>query len=235
MDSLEANSNVEQDGFDNMEPDTDPIPLRYRNRRHIVEYIKRICKRTGIEKDDIAYRIGARIRLMRKALGLSQGELGERIGITGDRVQKYENGARKPSPEQIHDFAAGLGANSKALVDPIVSDPVGAMFALFEMELLYGLKIDQQDGKIVLLFDDGVSERLNGYLREWERVFSSYMDAYEHASSEAEAQMITASYEKWKYTFLGTSSDVAARVSERQMIEEQMEILRRRLDKLEEE
>lgn len=235
MDSLETNRSVEQVGFDNMGSDTDSIPLRYRNRRHIVEYVKRICKKTGIEKDDIAYRIGARIRLMRKALGLSQVELGERIGITGDRVQKYENGARKPSPEQIQDFAVGLGANSKALVDPILSDPAGAMFALFEMELLYNLKIGQQDGKIVLSFEDDSSERLNGYLKEWERVFSSYMDAYEHASSEAEAQMLTDSYERWKYTFLGASSDVASKVSERQLIEEQLEILHRRLGNLKSE
>jgi len=235
MDSFGVNDRSGHEDAGYMDPALNMMPLRYRGMDYIIEYIKRICKKTGIEKEDIAYRIGARIRVMRKAQGLSQGELGARIGIPGDRVQKYENGARKPSPEQIRDFAIGLGANSKALVDPIVSDPVGAMFALFEMELLYGLKIEQQEGKISLSFDDCLSERLNGYLKEWERVFSSYIDAYEHASSEAEAQVITDSYNKWKFSFLGSSSEVVSKISEKQMIKEQIEILRRRLDRLGEE
>ena len=49
-------------------------------------------------EETAADRIGARIRNIRNAKGMSQGELGEKIGLNADRVQKYENGARKPGP-----------------------------------------------------------------------------------------------------------------------------------------
>ena len=38
--------------------------------------------------------IGKRIRNIRILNGLSQSELGEKLGLTADRIQKYENGAR---------------------------------------------------------------------------------------------------------------------------------------------
>lgn len=40
--------------------------------------------------------IGKRIRNIRILNGLSQSELGEKLGLTADRIQKYENGARNP-------------------------------------------------------------------------------------------------------------------------------------------
>ena len=39
-----------------------------------------------------ADRIGRRIRAIRMEKGLSQAELGEAMGLTADRIQKYENG-----------------------------------------------------------------------------------------------------------------------------------------------
>ena len=39
--------------------------------------------------------VGSRIRMRRKMLGMSQGTLGEGLGITFQQVQKYENGANR--------------------------------------------------------------------------------------------------------------------------------------------
>lgn len=39
-----------------------------------------------------ASRVGDRIRKIRTEKGLSQAELGAMVGLTADRIQKYENG-----------------------------------------------------------------------------------------------------------------------------------------------
>jgi transcriptional regulator with XRE-family HTH domain len=49
--------------------------------------------------------VGARIRLRRTLLGLSQERLAEAIGLTFQQVQKYECGANRASPSQLYDLA----------------------------------------------------------------------------------------------------------------------------------
>ena len=56
-----------------------------------------------INQDPIDYieetsadRIGARIREIRLARGLTQAELGDKVGLSADRVRQYETGYRKP-------------------------------------------------------------------------------------------------------------------------------------------
>ena len=235
MDLVIDDSSHSQIENENIDRDLSSIPSRYKNLEYTTEYVERINHAQGVDGNSAALRIGSRIREIRKAFGLSQVELGERIGLTGDRIQKYENGARKPNPEQIHGIAAGLGVNSKILVDPIISDPIAAMFALFEMELFYGLKIFQQDGKIILSFDDCLSERMKGYLKEWASVYSAYVEEYENASSELEADMVTDSYNKWKYSFHGALATCKSKADEQQLLEKQIEALQQRLKRLKEE
>ena len=59
-----------------------------------------------------AERVGRRIREIRMAVGLSQTELGEKIGLSADRVRKYENGARKPKSDLIKKIADVLEIES---------------------------------------------------------------------------------------------------------------------------
>ncbi len=54
--------------------------------------------------------IGERIRSRRKALAMTQEELGELAGVTYQQVQKYEKGASKLSPERLQRVAAALHA-----------------------------------------------------------------------------------------------------------------------------
>ena len=200
--------------------------------KHIRELKNRLERATGIEPFDIAYRTGSRIRFVRKMFGLSQAEVGEKIDLSADRIQKYENGARKPRAGIIRKIAEALGINYMALVDPVMSNPLGAMFALFEMETLYDLKIGEKDGRIVLSFGDGVCGELHGYLKEWESKYSSYIEKYAKASSDAEARLIVDSYIIWKFAFAGAQSESILKSSERQLLEEQIIILQKRLDKL---
>ena len=52
--------------------------------------------------------VGARIRLRRTLLGISQERLAEMIGLTFQQVQKYERGANRVSSSRLLDLAQGL-------------------------------------------------------------------------------------------------------------------------------
>mgnify|MGYP000509055778 CR=1 FL=1 len=95
--------------------------------------------------------IGKRIRNIRILNGLSQSELGEKLGLTADRIQKYENGARNPKVSMIFRIANALDVNAAALYDPTPCDDLSTMFFFFEMEEKYGMtikKIVDDDGNV---------------------------------------------------------------------------------------
>jgi transcriptional regulator with XRE-family HTH domain len=52
--------------------------------------------------------VGARIRLRRTLLGMSQGTLAEAIGLTFQQVQKYERGTNRVSSSRLVDMANAL-------------------------------------------------------------------------------------------------------------------------------
>lgn len=51
---------------------------------------------------------GEKIKLARKKAGLSQGELGEKLGISQAMVSAYENGVRNPKLETLQKIADAL-------------------------------------------------------------------------------------------------------------------------------
>jgi len=52
--------------------------------------------------------VGARIRLRRKFLGLSQQLLAQDLGLTFQQVQKYERGHNRVSASKLHDISRAL-------------------------------------------------------------------------------------------------------------------------------
>jgi transcriptional regulator with XRE-family HTH domain len=52
--------------------------------------------------------VGALIRVKRKALGITQSELAEALGITFQQVQKYERGANRVSASKLYEIAQKL-------------------------------------------------------------------------------------------------------------------------------
>ena len=49
--------------------------------------------------------VGTRLKQRRVAMGMSQGELAEAVGITFQQVQKYERGANRMSASRLYEFA----------------------------------------------------------------------------------------------------------------------------------
>lgn len=63
-------------------------------------------------KDDprhpVDVHVGARLRQLRKAAGLSQGTLAAQAGVTFQQVQKYERGTNRISASKLFEFAQTL-------------------------------------------------------------------------------------------------------------------------------
>jgi transcriptional regulator with XRE-family HTH domain len=53
--------------------------------------------------------IGKRIRMLRMTRGMSQTDLGERLGITFQQIQKYERGANRVGAGRLQELANLLG------------------------------------------------------------------------------------------------------------------------------
>lgn len=53
--------------------------------------------------------VGARVRLRRMLLGMSQEKLGESLGLTFQQVQKYEKGVNRIGASRLFDLAHVLG------------------------------------------------------------------------------------------------------------------------------
>jgi transcriptional regulator with XRE-family HTH domain len=60
------------------------------------------------EASPIDRHVGARIRMRRKILGVSQEKLADSLGLTFQQVQKYEKGANRVSASKLYEIAAAL-------------------------------------------------------------------------------------------------------------------------------
>ncbi len=60
--------------------------------------------------------IGERIREIRKSRGLTQKELGERLGLSYQSIAQWENDLRKPKSETILKIASALGVRYEDIV-----------------------------------------------------------------------------------------------------------------------
>ena len=75
-------------------------------RKPAVNRPKRKAGRPRIGKPHpIDVHVGARVRLRRTLLGMSQEKLGEAIGLTFQQVQKYERGANRIGASRLFDLS----------------------------------------------------------------------------------------------------------------------------------
>jgi transcriptional regulator with XRE-family HTH domain len=61
--------------------------------------------------------IGARVRMRRILVGMSQEKLGDALGITFQQIQKYEKGTNRISVSRLHQIAGILGVPVSTFYD----------------------------------------------------------------------------------------------------------------------
>lgn len=81
------------------------------------------AKRAEAKADPADVAIGARIRLFRKARGLSQQALAEVCGVTFQQIQKYERGANRVSGSMMGRIAKAVDRKIAELHGEIAGDP----------------------------------------------------------------------------------------------------------------
>ena len=148
--------------------------------------------------------IGKRIRNIRILNGLSQSELGEKLGLTADRIQKYENGARNPKVSMIFRIANALDVNAAALYDPTPCDDLSTMFFFFEMEEKYGMtikKIVDDDGNVKYAVVANSENRMYDYLSKWQDAYICKKIESKLVDTQEEMERILEDYARWKSKF----------------------------------
>jgi transcriptional regulator with XRE-family HTH domain len=68
--------------------------------------------------DPLDVMVGARIRILRKHRGMSQGDLAGKIGVTFQQVQKYEKGTNRIGASRLSRIADVLGVSVGELFEP---------------------------------------------------------------------------------------------------------------------
>lgn len=84
---------------------------------------------TLLVKNPIDAHVGAQVKLRRAVVGMSQTELADRLGITFQQVQKYENGANRISASRLYLIAEVLNVTVQSFfegADAVVENAPGA-------------------------------------------------------------------------------------------------------------
>lgn len=138
-----------------------------------------------------------RIRIFRKK---TQVELANRVGLTGNRIIRYESGDRTPKIDIIKKIADALHVNELAIGDINLESDVGLMHLLFYLEDNCGLEICQrinpQTNKPEFNLHFTEQSSINSYLKDW---YEEYEKDLGDGAQYTEVQKHK--YDEWRYTF----------------------------------
>ena len=98
--------------------------------------------------------VGSRIRLRRKALGISQDRLANALGLTFQQVQKYERGSNRVSASKLYEIARTLRASIAYFFEGL-ADPADAAAGVAEPEppeFIHDLVMTPEGSELASLF-----------------------------------------------------------------------------------
>ena len=113
--------------------------------------------------------VGERIRISRKAAGLTQKELGQKLGVSASMIGQYETDLRKPKLDTVIKIADALGISTTELLDVAPTDSdLKSLFAVYMS--LYDIlrKTPKEDGRILL------SEEERSKIKEHAKTIESF-------------------------------------------------------------
>ncbi len=175
-------------------------------------------------------RVGRRIREIRTAIGMSQEELGSKVGLNADRIQKYEHGVRKPKMDLLKKIADALHVSIFALTDPDVTDEIGLMYALFDLERSYNLKVQKKGDVYSLIFGDGRSDEseINEEISRWYEMYELTQELLKSATSKEDKSEIRLKYRMWEWTY----PDNHENIKFKELIKKQIDKLQKIMDSI---
>ena len=90
--------------------------------------------------------VGEQVRKLRSIAGVSQNDLAEKIGVTFQQLQKYENGSNRISASRLHDLAKALNTPVTAFFDDY-KDSANNMHSLKDGRAISASNADRSDAK----------------------------------------------------------------------------------------
>ena len=112
--------------------------------------------------------VGARLRIKRRLLGVSQTELGNALGLTYQQIQKYENGSNRVSASRLYQVASIFGVPIMSFFEDMPSEITGP-----EKFPADALVIDDQTTKLLRAYlsvpDDQVRKGIRNLVKELAR------------------------------------------------------------------
>lgn len=146
--------------------------------------------------------LGSKIRKYRKLKGLTQKELGLKVGfseVTADsRIRKYESDAMAPKAAIRKRIADALDIDLSVLSDIDIRTYEDVVQALFQFEDDFGMDIEEKDGNIYLYFNGKSvkSRALIIFMNIWIIAKKSLLPDPDHADEKQKRI-----YEIWKAHF----------------------------------
>src|SRR5690348_15322943 len=97
--------------------------------------------------------VGARIRMRRKLLGVSQERLAEQLSLTFQQVQKYERGANRVSASKLYEIARALEAPVSYFFEGLADTAIaGAGVAASGAEFVHDLVMTPEGLELASMF-----------------------------------------------------------------------------------
>lgn len=136
---------------------------------------------------------GKRILRYRKAKGLTQKQLAEKIGASESSVRLYELELRNPGKVQVKALAKALEISPAALADYNFETSRQILEALFRLEETVGLIPTSTKDGLALTIDPAApqAQKLTQSLKAWQKMHDKY------TSDEIGEE----DYEAWKASF----------------------------------
>lgn len=112
---------------------------------------------------------GEKLKKYRTVKGFTQTTLGTLVGLSADRIRQYECDVRHPKEELLIKIAKTLEINPIALKDADTGNPDSVMHVFFELEDIYGMRIEKTGESYQISFktDHPDSEYLIKGMEAW--------------------------------------------------------------------
>ncbi len=142
--------------------------------------------------------IGERTHFFRKKRGMKLKQLGQSVGFPASnadvRMAQYESGSRTPKADITNRLAKVLDVSPQTLTVPDIDSYTGLMHTLFTLEDIYGLKVTELDGQIILHVDVQQGKdaaELHRMLCVWQ----------EQAAKLEAGEITKEDYDRWRYHY----------------------------------
>jgi len=142
----------------------------------------------------MAQSIGANIKAMRRALGLNQEDLAEKMGLTQANISRIEASAKGPSAETLLAIAEALGCDIRDLMGVKIKENKRSSQALDEDAKTFVLNVMKGDPQLGIHLRSFAKNSPNLTHEDWKFVATNLKLALGYAAEAIEAKRLKGNF-----------------------------------------